>query len=125
MELSNLVRHKLRTVIIVLDNRGYGTERLLHPGDWKFNDIQPWAYHRLPELLGGGRGYEICTEGDFDAALRAAWTAAEGPSILQVHIDPGDSSQSLARLAERMSKTVVQTEYNSELVAAEEVMRND
>jgi indolepyruvate decarboxylase len=109
LELSNLVRHKLPTVIIILDNCGYGTERLLHPGQWKFNDIQPWAYHRLPELLGGGRGYEIRTEGDFDSALRGAWTATDGPSILQVHIDPSDSSQSLARLAERMSKTVVQT----------------
>ena len=67
MELSNLVRHKFPTVVIVLDNGGYGTERLLHPGDWKFNDIQPWQYHRLPEVLGGGKGYLIRTEGEFDA----------------------------------------------------------
>ena len=38
MELSNLVRHKFPTVVIVLDNGGYGTEKLLHPGDWEFND---------------------------------------------------------------------------------------
>jgi indolepyruvate decarboxylase len=108
MELSNLVRHKFPTVVIVLDNRGYGTERLLHPGNWKFNDIQPWEYHRLPELLGGGRGYDIHTEGDFDKALRTAWSDASGPSILQVHIDPKDCSQALGQMAERMAKTVVQ-----------------
>ena len=53
--------------MIVLDNSGYGTERLLHPGNWEFNDIQPWQYHQLPEVLGGGTGYDVRTEGEFDA----------------------------------------------------------
>jgi indolepyruvate decarboxylase len=108
MELSNLVRHKFPTVVIILDNRGYGTERLLHPGDWAFNDIHPWQYHRLPEVLGGGKGYLIRTEGEFDQALNAAWRDRTGPSILQVMIDPTDCSRSLAKLTTRMSKTVVQ-----------------
>ncbi len=108
MELSNLVRHKFPTVIIVLDNQGYGTERLLHPGNWKFNDVADWNYHRLPEVLGGGKGYLIRTEGEFDKALQAAWQERETPSILQVMIDPKDCSRSLQRLTERMSKTVVQ-----------------
>ena len=125
MELSNLVRHKFPTIVIVLDNRGYGTERLLHAGDWKFNNIQPWEYHRLPELLGGGTGYEIRTEGEFDAALTAAWADHTGPSILQVHIDPKDCSQALSRLAERMAKTVVQTEFDSQMAVAEDVMVSD
>ena len=73
MEFSNLVRHKFPTVVIVLDNGGYGTERLLHPGNWEFNDIPHWQYHRLPELVGGGKGYLIHTEGEFDQALNAAW----------------------------------------------------
>jgi indolepyruvate decarboxylase len=108
MELSNLVRHKFPTVVIVLDNQGYGTERLLHPGDWKFNEIQPWQYHRLPEVLGGGQGYLIRTEAEFDAALNAAWRDRSGPSILQIVLDPKDCSRALANMAARMSKTVVQ-----------------
>jgi indolepyruvate decarboxylase len=92
----------------VLDHGGSGPERLLHPGDWTFIDIQPWQYHCLPELLGGGKGYLIRTEGEFDAALNAAWKEKNGPSILQVKIDRNDCSQALSRLAERMSKTVVQ-----------------
>jgi indolepyruvate decarboxylase len=108
MELSNLVRHKFPTVVIILDNKGYGTERLLHPGDWEFNDIHPWQYHRLPEVLGGGKGYLIRTEADFDQALNAAWKDHTGPSILQVILDPNDCSRALANMAARMSKTVVQ-----------------
>src|SRR6201999_3179856 len=46
MEFSNLVRNKFPTIVIVLDNKGYGTERLLHTGDWKFNDIQHWQFHK-------------------------------------------------------------------------------
>ncbi len=106
MELSNLVRRKYPTVIIVLDNHGYGTERLLHPGNWEFNNIHPWQYHKLPEVLGGGKGYVVKTEGDFDRALNAAWADHSGPSILQVMIDPKDCSHALANMAERMSKTV-------------------
>lgn len=108
MELSNLVRRKFPTVVIVLDNGGYGTERLLHPGHWEFNDVHDWRYAKLPEVLGGGKGYVVRTEGEFDAALNAAWQDTSGPSILQVMIDPKDCSRALARLAERMSKTVVQ-----------------
>ena len=79
----------------MLDNDGYGTERLLHPGDWEFNDIQPWQYHKLPEVLGGGKGYRVRTEGEFDAALNAAWEDRSGPSILQVELDPKDCSRAL------------------------------
>jgi indolepyruvate decarboxylase len=125
MEFSNLVRHKYPTVVIVLDNKGYGTERLLHAGEWKFNDVPPWQFHRLPELLGGGTGYLIHTEAEFDAALNAAWKDRTGPSLLQVLIDPTDCSRALARLAERMSKTVVQRELDEQLAIAEYVMQRD
>ena len=108
MELSNLVRHKFPTVVIVLDNKGYGTERLLHPGDWRFNDIHPWQYEKLPTVLGGGTGYLVGTEGEFDRALVAAWQDRSGPSIIRVQLDLNDCSRALAKMAERMSKTVVQ-----------------
>ena len=56
------------------------------PGDHKFNDIQPWHYHKLPEVLGGGTGYEVRTEGEFDARPRA------GPGRpLGLQPDPGPS----------------------------------
>jgi indolepyruvate decarboxylase len=108
MELSNLVRHKFPTVVIVLDNKGYGTERLLHPGNWQFNEIHPWQYEKLPEVLGGGTGYVVRTEGEFDRALVAAWQDRSGPSILRIVLDRQDCSRALSKMAERMSKTVVQ-----------------
>ena len=104
MELSTIIRHGFAPIVIVLDNKGYGTERFLHPGD--YNEIHPWAYHKLPEVLGGGVGYEVRTEGEFDAALKQAWADTRGPSILQVHLSVDDCSHALSRLAEKLSKRV-------------------
>jgi indolepyruvate decarboxylase len=106
MELSTIVRRGLSPIVIVLDNQGYGTERLLHPGHWSFNDIQPWAYHKLPEVLGGGTGYDIHTEGDFDRALRSAWADSRAMSLLHVHLDQADFSSALQRLAKRLGARV-------------------
>jgi indolepyruvate decarboxylase len=105
-ELSSLIRNKADTIVIVLDNGGYGTERFLHPGTFDFNDVQPWAYHKLPEVYGGGRGYLVRTEGEFDAALRSAWADNSGISLIQVTLDKSDHSQALERLTEKLSKRV-------------------
>ena len=106
MELSTIIRNGFTPIVIVLDNRGYGTERILHPGDWEYNDIQPWQYYRLPEVLGGGTGYEVRTEGDLDTALTAAWDDQTGVSLIQVHLEIGDNSRALNRLAERLGERV-------------------
>lgn len=106
MELSTIIRHGYCPIVIVLDNGGYGTERFLHAGDWEYNNIQPWKYHKLPELLGGGTGYEVHTEGEFDRAISAAWNDNRGLSLIQAHIPPKDASDALQRLTERLSKRV-------------------
>ena len=104
-ELSTLIQRRYPTIIIVLDNGGYGTERFLHP-NCHFNDIPSWQYHKLPQVFGGGTGYEIRTEGEFDAALKKAWADTSGPSLLHVHIGHADISTALSRLAARLSKRV-------------------
>jgi len=106
MEMSTIVRRGLNPIIIVLDNQGYGTERLLHLGDHIFNEIHPWQYHKLPEVLGGGRGYEVHSEGDFDRALKAAIDDTEQMSLIQVHLSEDDCSTALNRLASRLRPRV-------------------
>lgn len=106
MELSTIVRRGYAPIVIVLDNQGYGTERFLHEGEWEFNNIHPWKYHKLPDLLGGGTGYEVRTEGEFDAALTKAWTDRSAMSLIHAHIPLGDSSEALQRLAERLKHRV-------------------
>ncbi|TXT16540.1 MAG: indolepyruvate decarboxylase [Planctomycetota bacterium] len=70
LELSTAVKLGFNPIVLVLNNKGYTTERFLQEGP--FNDIPNWNYHRLPELLGGGWGFEVRTEGELDQALKAA-----------------------------------------------------
>lgn len=106
MELSTIVRRGFAPVIIVLDNNGYGTERFLHAGEWAYNEIHSWNYSKLPEVLGGGTGYDVKTEGEFDDAVSKAWQDTSGMSLIQVHLDRRDASRALQRLAERLAERV-------------------
>lgn len=101
-ELSTSLRHGFNPIVIVLNNKGYTTERFLQEGP--FNDILNWQYHQLPELLGGGWGFEIHTEGDLDEALQAALAQRDEFCLLNVHLRPDDISPALQRLAESLSK---------------------
>ncbi len=105
-ELGTMTGIGLAPIVIVLDNKGYGTERILHPGEHKFNDIHPWRYHELPRVFGGGTGYEIHTEGQFDQALRAAIDDTSGPAILHVHIAGDDWSDALKRLGKALGSFI-------------------
>ncbi len=104
MELSTIARHHLNPIIVVLNNHGYTTERFLLEGP--FNDIHDWKYHKVPEVLGTGKGHEVCTAGELDAALRLAEANLESFSLINVHLDPYDRSPALERLANRLSKIV-------------------
>jgi TPP-dependent 2-oxoacid decarboxylase len=104
MEISCAVRFKLNPIVIVLNNGGYGTERRLLDGP--FNDLQPWQYGSIPELVMGGRGFVINTEDEFDSALEAASEHLDSFSILDVRLDPNDGSAALQRLTEVLGKRV-------------------
>jgi indolepyruvate decarboxylase len=105
-ELSSVVRYGFQPIVIVLDNEGFGTERWLHPGDHAFNEVQPWRFHLLPQLLGGGAGYEVRTEGQFDQALRQALADRSGFSLIHAHLGRNDASQALERLSQRLRPKV-------------------
>lgn len=104
LELSTTLRHGFNPIVLVLNNKGYGTERFLHEGP--FNDIPNWEYHRMPDLLGGGWGFEVHTEGDLDQALNAAMANKDAFSLLNIHLQPLDVSPALKRLGARLSKRI-------------------
>src|SRR5262245_21534819 len=63
-------RFALNPIIIVLNNNGYGTERPMLDGP--FNDILPWNYYRIPEVIGHGKGFVIETEDQLEDSLAVA-----------------------------------------------------
>jgi indolepyruvate decarboxylase len=104
MELSTAVRLGLNPVVIVLNNGGYGTERFLLEG--RFNDIHAWRYHKLPDLLGAGCGFEVRTEPELEDALTAALANRDSFSLLNVHLSVEDTSPALRRFADRLARRV-------------------
>ncbi len=104
LELSTIVRNALNPIIIVLNNKGYSTERFIDDGP--YNDILNWQYHLMPQLLGAGWGGEARTEAEFDAALAQANDNKESFSIINVHLDPYDSSRAMERLGKRLGKKI-------------------
>jgi indolepyruvate decarboxylase len=104
MEISTAVRYHLNPIIIVLNNGGYGTERRLLDGP--FNDLQRWQYKAIPEIVGGGKGFLINTEDEFDSALTAAFQHLEAFCLLDVRLDPNDGSDALQRLTDVLGKRV-------------------
>jgi indolepyruvate decarboxylase len=102
MELTTVLRHRLNPIVIVLNNGGYGTER--HIQDGPYNDLAPWSYYRIPEVIGGGRGFLVETEGQLEEALGSAERETETFTLLDVHLNSMDHSPALHRLARNLAK---------------------
>jgi TPP-dependent 2-oxoacid decarboxylase len=103
-ELSTCVRHGQAPVVIVLNNHGYSTEREILEGP--FNDIHEWRYERMCEVIGGGHGVRVSTQGEFVQALSKALSDKAQPYILNLLLDPTDRSPAMSRLAGRLAKRI-------------------
>jgi indolepyruvate decarboxylase len=100
MELSTVARNGLNPVVLVLNNKGYTTERFIREGP--YNDIHEWAYHKVPRILRKGWGCEVRTETELEAALFAARAYQRSYSIINIHLGKFDHSQALDRLGKRL-----------------------
>ena len=100
-ELSTLCRRKINAILLLMNNDGYTTERVIHEGP--YNNIQPWAYHRLPEVFGGGWGRRVSTEDELDDALAHARASNEGPALIEIMLDRFDTTEALKRLGDELS----------------------
>jgi TPP-dependent 2-oxoacid decarboxylase len=102
LELATVARYKLNPIVVVLNNRGYGTER--HMQDGPYNDLWPLDYSRLPEILGAGRGFVVETEEDLERALAEAQETTETFCLIEARLAQLDRSPALDRLATRLAR---------------------
>lgn len=101
-ELASCLRYEQTPIVIVLNNRGYSTEREILEGP--FNDVHEWQYERICDLIGGGVGSRINTQGEFEKGLAAALGDYHHIHVLNVLLDPADRSPGMMRLARRLGK---------------------
>jgi TPP-dependent 2-oxoacid decarboxylase len=102
MELSTTIRYDLNPIVVVLNNGIYLTEQLMLDGP--FNNLQPWQYAKIPQVIGGGRGFLVETEDQFNDAIAEALNFRNAFSILDVHLDRNDSSPALDRFTKSVAK---------------------
>jgi indolepyruvate decarboxylase len=100
-ELSTLGRHQCKAVLLLMNNDGYTTERIIHEGP--YNDIQAWDYHRLPDVFAAGWGERVRTEDEFEAALERARSDTGGPALIEIMLDRLDVTDALKTLGSALS----------------------
>lgn len=98
MELTTALRYGLDPIVVVLNNHGFGTERPIIEGE--FNELVNWRYSALPELLGGGRGCRVTTEGELEQALTQALQERGTYFIIEVELEKNDVSAKMAKFNE-------------------------
>jgi TPP-dependent 2-oxoacid decarboxylase len=111
MELSTAIRYDLNPIVVVLNNGIYLTEQLMLEG--AFNNLQPWNYSNIPQVIGGGRGFHIETEDQFNSAISEAIDSRSTFSILDVHLERNDRSPALDRLTKNIAKRFHDHPHNS------------
>ncbi|HLU34196.1 MAG TPA: thiamine pyrophosphate-binding protein [Thermomicrobiales bacterium] len=97
MELATSLRYGLSPIVIILNNAGYTTERLMIDGT--FNDVLPWNYTKLIDVFGGGTASLVKTEGELDRALDEA-AKSDSLCIIEIRLETMDASDALLRLTE-------------------------
>jgi indolepyruvate decarboxylase len=99
--LSTMIRYRLKPIIFLINNDGYTIERVVV--DRSYNDIQPWRYHKLVDVFGGGLGLDVRTEGELEDALEKAATA-DGLVFIEIHTGRLDCPEALRRAGRSMAK---------------------
>ena len=100
-DLSTMIRNRLKPVIFLINNDGYTIERVIC--DRAYNDIQPWSYHKLVDIFGGGLGLDVRTEGELEDALDKA-AATDGLVFIEIHTGRLDCPESLRSAGRSMAK---------------------
>ena len=103
-ELATCLRHGQAPIVVILNNRGYSTEREILDGP--FNDLHEWQYEKICDMIGGGVGHRVRTYGELVEALNASIRDSSNLHVLNVLLDPGDRSTAMIRLAHRLAKQV-------------------
>ncbi len=102
IELSTAAKQGMTPVVLLINNDGYGTQR--HIIDGPFNNIHPWDYTKLCELLRYGKAYRAQTMGELESALAQAVKNEKEMALIEIVVPRHDSSTALRRMGEQLGK---------------------
>ncbi|HEY4018051.1 MAG TPA: thiamine pyrophosphate-binding protein [Pseudonocardiaceae bacterium] len=94
-ELSTMLRHDLKPVILLVNNGGYTIERAILGKNAPYNDVANWSYAQLAQVFRPGSNalsVRVQTVGDFQNALN---TNHDGLMFIEAVLGPDDASAGL------------------------------
>ncbi len=104
-ELSTILRHGLKPIIFLLNNRGYTIERMILGPEAEYNDIQNWKYAKLAETLADKQpvhSFTVKTEAELEGALEVAERAEEF-TIIELMLNKLAAPQGLQRMGPQVA----------------------
>jgi indolepyruvate decarboxylase len=101
-EFSTHIRNNLNTIVIILNNRGYSTEKAIMEGE--FNDIHNWNYEKITDLTNGGVGVHVQDSVQFKKVFEMAIADESESYVLNVEIDPSEQSIPMKNIVQTMCK---------------------
>jgi len=100
-DLYTMIRYRIKPIIFLINNDGYTIVRVIC--DRPYNDIQPWSYHKLLDVFGGGLGLDVRTEGELEGALGKA-ASTDGLVFIEIHTGRMDCPEALLSAGRSMAK---------------------
>jgi TPP-dependent 2-oxoacid decarboxylase len=104
MEISTAAGLGHNTVVIILNNGGYGTFRKIIDGP--YNDLHNWNYAGVPEALNSGKGFAVRTEDDLISALFRVKDHPDEMAVIEVVLDRMDFSERSLLLTSRIKSGI-------------------
>jgi indolepyruvate decarboxylase len=96
-ELGNCRRYGWDPIVVVFNNRSWEMLRVFQP-ESRFNDLSDWNFAALAPALGGD-GVRATTRAELARALETAAATRGRFQLVEVMLDRGRTSDTLARFA--------------------------
>ncbi len=97
-ELGNCRRYGWSPIVLLFNNAGWGMLREFEP-QAKFNELGDWHFAEMAGPL-GGTGERVTTRAQLEAALGRAVQTGGRFHLIEIMLEPGTTSETLARYVE-------------------------
>ncbi|HEY4956915.1 MAG TPA: indolepyruvate/phenylpyruvate decarboxylase [Caldimonas sp.] len=101
-ELGNATRHGLDPIVLVFNNAGWEMLRAFEPG-MQFNELGTWDFASMAAGMGGD-GHLVHTRAQLRAALERARATRGRFQLLDIRLQPGVQSPTLARFVKAVRR---------------------
>jgi pyruvate decarboxylase len=102
-EISTMIRHNLKPIIFVLNNKGYTIERIIHGLKAIYNEIQPWNHTEILQLFGAdsdnAASYQVKTKSQIEHLFsNEKFGSAPHIQLVEVFMPWQDAPRALLRI---------------------------